>query len=240
LEHKIRVATRDLDPVRDTHRSNLALQELLATIAKAPRLQDGGSVQTRLREQQVLNRLAREFRIDEAELRSQLAQLRQGARTRRAFATSEDAAPRKKRRLAQDESHLFELLLLRPEAVPGVLERVAISALRTETAKLMFEKYADLEAAGVYADLNRLLIEFDDVELKSLLVKLDEDAHRKSKSDFDMAIKEAVAKFTKKHAEEELRGDQAALSKFSLEDDLEEGKRRLQEIVRKAREVSET
>ncbi len=83
-------------------------------------------------------------------------------------------------------------------------------------------------------------MEFDDADMKSLLVALDEDAHRKSKSDLEMAIKEAIAKFTKKFTVEEIRGDQAALSNINLEVDLEEGKRKLEEIVRKAREVSET
>ena len=65
LDHKIRIATDGVDLSRDTHRANRALEEILATLAKSP----GGGVdagQTRLRQQQVLSRLSREFRVDEA------------------------------------------------------------------------------------------------------------------------------------------------------------------------------
>lgn len=234
LEHKIQTTTKNFDPMRDTHQANQALHDLLTTIAKAPRLQDGGSVQTRLREQQVLNRLSREFRIDEAELRSQLGQLRRNARSKMPFVASEPTQKRKPT-LAMCEKDLFELLLRQPDAIPSVLERVALSALRTDAARLLYEKYADLEAEGVHADLNRLLVEFDDVEMKSLLVGLDENAHRKSTSNFELVLRDVVAKFTHDQTEHEIRGDKAALSAISHED----GVRKLQEILRKRCEVNE-
>ena len=82
LEHKIRLATQGIDVVRDTHQANRALQELLTVLAAAPRLQDGGSQENHLRQQQILAKLASKFRIDEIHLRGQLSEIRSRARTK--------------------------------------------------------------------------------------------------------------------------------------------------------------
>ena len=263
LEHKIRLSTNGLDPLRDTHRANLALQDLLSTIAKAPRLQEGGSMQNRLREQQVLNRLSHEFRIDEGHLRGQLSELRRSAPAkkydarefgggpdfgqpefdesqigefeRRGGQENQNSKPSKPT-LANAERQLFELLMLRPDSVPAMLEQVASSSLQTETARQLYEKYADLEAQGVHADLNRLLDEYEDAAMKSLLAGLDEEAHRKAESDFDFALKEAMQRFSLLFTETEIREEQASLSSVSED----EGLKMLDAIIRKRREVSET
>ena len=269
LEHKIQVSTRGIDPLRDTHRANLALQDLLSTIAKAPSLQNGGSVQNRLREQQVLNRLSREFRIDEGHLRGQLSELRRSTPTKSSFDTRGYGGGPDYADMEVDESHmgeversgggktgggkngnrqagkpklenaerqLFELLILRPDSVPVMLEQVAISSLRTETARQLYEKYADLEAEGIHADLNRLLDEYEDLQMKSFIVGLDEEAHRKVESDFDFALTEAMQRFNALFTETEIREEQASLSNVSED----EGLKMLDAIIRKRREVSET
>jgi hypothetical protein len=42
LEHKVRIATQGIDLVRDTHRANQALEEILGTMARAPKQRAGG------------------------------------------------------------------------------------------------------------------------------------------------------------------------------------------------------
>lgn len=78
LEHKVRIATHGIDLLRDTHRANRALEDILATIAKAAgtAAEPGLVAGSRLREQQVLARLARQFGLPEHALRSRLGQLR--------------------------------------------------------------------------------------------------------------------------------------------------------------------
>ncbi|MEZ6118366.1 MAG: DNA primase [Pirellulaceae bacterium] len=80
LEHKIRSTTAGLDLIRDTHKANVALNELLTTLARAPKSQLGKTDAANvLREQQVLVRLAREFQLDEQQLRKQLEEIRRFA-----------------------------------------------------------------------------------------------------------------------------------------------------------------
>ncbi len=76
LEHKTRVATRGIDVLRETHKANQALEDILATIAKAPAQVTGAAADVRLREQQLLTRLARQFGLPEQELRSRVNDLR--------------------------------------------------------------------------------------------------------------------------------------------------------------------
>ncbi|HND51537.1 MAG TPA: DNA primase [Pirellulaceae bacterium] len=75
LEHKLRVATQGIDLTRDTHLANRALEDILATLAGAPKptILDGS---VGLRQQQVVARLARQFHLDEVDLRARLNELR--------------------------------------------------------------------------------------------------------------------------------------------------------------------
>ena len=59
LEHKIRTATRGIDLANDTHRANLALENILTTIARGTgdSMVDAAS----LRAKQLIARLARQF-----------------------------------------------------------------------------------------------------------------------------------------------------------------------------------
>lgn len=80
IEHRIRTATAGIDVVRDTHRANLALEQILETVAKSPLVRDGLPSATALREQQLLVRLARQFGVPQDLVRQRLRDLRQSAR----------------------------------------------------------------------------------------------------------------------------------------------------------------
>src|SRR5690606_17097307 len=51
LEHLFQVETEGLDPLRDTHAANLALERILKVVAQSPRLKPGGDSSFRLRQQ---------------------------------------------------------------------------------------------------------------------------------------------------------------------------------------------
>ena len=74
LEHKIRTATAGIDLTRETHRANQALESILATLARAA----SSSGADTLRMEQLLTRVAREFRLDETVVRNRLGELRRG------------------------------------------------------------------------------------------------------------------------------------------------------------------
>jgi DNA primase len=204
LEHKICTRIAGLDPIGDPHRANLVLEELLGVIAKVPRIQQAGSSDFRLREHQFLNRLSRQFRIDEAELRGRVAELR---RKTRAYPLSGASAEQESQplRLAPIERDLFELLLRHPDAIPSVLDVIPIAALQTDSARQLFAKYTQVEAEGIMADFDRLMLEFDDPAMKSLIVELDERARGKVAFDSDVILRDLLALFERRRLEKDLR-----------------------------------
>jgi DNA primase len=93
IEHRIRTAQEGVEIDRDTFAASKALESILAALSKAPLSRPGGiSAAARLREQQVLVRLAREFHVEESALRARLAELRQAASPHRGRATAPPTA----------------------------------------------------------------------------------------------------------------------------------------------------
>src|SRR5262245_10495818 len=80
LEHKIRTATRSIDLARDTHRANLALEDILTTIARG--LTAGTHDASGLRAAQLIARLARQFALDEADVRTRFSQICRGVKSK--------------------------------------------------------------------------------------------------------------------------------------------------------------
>ena len=86
LAHKYQLETAGIDLVNDTHRANRALENMLELLARGQattpkfRAKDDGA--TRLREQQVLARLARDFRISDHDLRERIDEYRRNMQRR--------------------------------------------------------------------------------------------------------------------------------------------------------------
>lgn len=183
LEHKFRVATQGIRLTEDTHRANQALEDILATIAKAPRSLTAATTETRLREQQLLARLARQFTVAESDLRTRLHDLRSQAATRTA-APRAAAAPAQKpprvRDLAPRDIELLEILLLYPELVPEAFSRIDVGQLTAAAAQTIYHTIHCLHDAGRTPDFGNTLTALDDPHLKNLVVELDERAHAKA------------------------------------------------------------
>ena len=75
LEHLFHVETADIDPLRDGHAANLALESILKVMAGS-RATFGGDSSFRLRQQQLLSRLANHFRLPQEDIRRRLNDLR--------------------------------------------------------------------------------------------------------------------------------------------------------------------
>lgn len=178
LEHKFRTATEGIDLASDTHRASRAVEEILSTIAKAPRLQSSTTESIRIREQQILGRVARQFRLPEEEVRKRLAELRKGIKPSRS-----PEAPTAQPTISQLTTHeqeLFEILVLHPELVPVAIERIGVEDMSGPLARLLLSTYLELEVAGETLDFPRVLTEVEDAQLKNILVELDERAQRKA------------------------------------------------------------
>ncbi len=192
LEHKARVATAGINLVNDTHRANQALEDILSTIAKAPRRTEGSGTDLRLREQQMLGRLARQFSLPEHELRSRLNDLRRQSESRPARQREPDSiqpvhsAP-KVREMDPREIELLEILILHPEMVEQAIREVDFGQLQSDVVKQLYRTIQSIHAAGRTPDFGNVLTEMEDPHLKNIWVELDERAHAKAATAHDDA-----------------------------------------------------
>lgn len=187
LEHKLNAMTGKLGARPAMHHINQALEEMLTTLAQAPRLQSGTTAQSRLREHQVLARLARQFSVAEEELRLRLRDLRRRMTSSPAAQSEQDAlsntAAHSAIPLTAWERELLEIVLLEPEAVPAAAEVITAEQMESPQARMIFTRCCQLSHAGITPDFDRLLLEFDQQEIKTLLVDLDEQGRAKTFDD---------------------------------------------------------
>lgn len=93
LEHAVQTEAAGIDVRRDVHASSQALGRLIACIAHAPRLRGDTTIEDRLREEKILQRLAFRFQAPEEDVRARLtAERRQ--RSKRSGQQTIDVAPR--------------------------------------------------------------------------------------------------------------------------------------------------
>jgi DNA primase len=216
LEHKLGVMASKLSVRSTTHDINVALEEILTTLAKAPRLQTGTTAQARLREHQVLARLARQFGIVEEELRLRLRDLRRRATSSQtndpASAEMNSEAVISADSLQPWERELLEIILLEPEAVPAAAEVIAPQQIESSVARTIFSRCCQLSQAGVTPDFDRLLLEFDQPEIKSLLVDLDEHARSNVTSEPTIRLRLLLESMQHKSMNRELDEKQRMIS----------------------------
>ncbi len=177
LEHKFRTATESISATSGVHEANQALEEVLSTLAKAPRLAAAAAGAARLKEEQILNRLATKFGISEERVRARLTSLRQTARPREraAVAAAEPEAPTV---LDPWERRLLEIAIVAPELLPRMREEILAEQLTSPSARAILT--CSYEWCGASSSLfDHLLVQFDEPELKSLIVDLDERGRAK-------------------------------------------------------------
>jgi DNA primase len=216
-DYKFQLETRGIDLVRDTHRAHRALENLLRVVASMSRSARGDLGALRLREQHLLNRLARDFHLDEDELRQRLADLR---RRRPASSTlaAETTPAAAKPRLEPSERELFEAILQQPDAAGTVFETLRITQLKTATARQLYQVFSQLRDAGQSASFSSVLLAVDDPAMKSLLVELDEAGQQKHASDHQQVFHELLQTFNRRSTEEQLQRQQAELESDQLDE----------------------
>jgi len=226
LEHKIRVATRGIDLARDTHRANLALEDILKTIASG--MSAGAVDAASLRAAQLIARLARQFGLSEGDVRTRFGQLRKGAKTTEPPAEPTPETPRSHKLSAMSafEMELLEILCLHAELAPTALADVAEHDLTSPTARELFQTYRRLEESGQSLEFNTVLAEIEAPELKHVLVELDDLAHDKSPKailDGPDRLRSVIRQIHQQHELRELRQTEAALEQrtFNEQEELD-------------------
>ncbi len=183
LEFKLRRVSAGFDPLVDTHRANAAIEAMLSLLAKVPAEGLISNEAFRLRQNQVLPRLARQFSIPEDTLRERLTQMRtRQSRYKRKDQDETETQPKRLMRpgdLSPFERELLELIIVAPQVAPIALERVQSGWLECEGARAMLDAYQQLEFSGESLEFASVLNALEDPSLKSLLVTLHEQANAK-------------------------------------------------------------
>jgi DNA primase len=157
-----------------------AVESVLAALARASARSSLPSSQTRLREDQVLGRLARRFGLSRESLRDRLLALRddagRGGRSRRtadenAASDITETAPA---RLSAWDREVLEVLVGVPEAAGLIVREVQSAELESREGRLVLEAARRLHGEGRPVELPGLLLEIADPAIQSLLVAVDE------------------------------------------------------------------
>ena len=196
LKHKFRQATAGRDEQSAAHEASIALEQVLSTVARAPRLQSGTTTASKLKEQYVLSYLAHQFRVPEEALRKRIASIRNEVRKPSAAAAPAHApAANEPKKLLDRDYLLLEILVQSPEWMAEAQAQVAPEELRCLKVRAIYAKCRELCQAGILPTFDRLLLEIDDGELKTVLVELDEAHYAKNCSDRSQELQELLAAF---------------------------------------------
>ncbi|MCA9186949.1 MAG: DNA primase [Planctomycetales bacterium] len=243
LEHRIRVATRGIDVLNDLHASNRALEEILTTLSKAPVPTGPAAAAARLRQQQILSRLSRQFRVDEHELGLRLTSLRSsskpaapmsarpavippaagGAPAGRSAVDAASAAVSGQMsqrqcvvELDRWERDLFEILLHDPSLAVVAVDCVQPEFLRSASAMQLLTVYRELVEQGRGTDYASVMLAVDDATLKGLLVEMDEASQAKRVEDPEAVLREIANAFYLRDEDQRLRKQQTLLEQGAL------------------------
>jgi len=220
FEHKLQTLTRDLDPTSGTHAENIVLEDMLSTLAKAPRMQSADQGATRLREQQLLARLARRFTVSEEEIRRRLTELRRNAAARRPSASPDQQRSQSQPvKLEVAESELLEILLQHPELASQAAQAVAPHQLSNELARRVYTKMIALVQADILPTFEKIILEFEQPVEKNLLVELDERGRDKSTDEFQSRLADVLASFQRQTEKKQTEVDKQRLQEQHMDED---------------------
>jgi len=198
LEHKINITTRGKTPKIGTHQAATALEDILATMARAPSLQKGGDTKHKLREEAILARIARDFHVPDDSIRTRLRELRsQNEGVRSSTATQIDQIAHDQPIQIRDpwEQELLEILLQEPEAVLKCTESVSPDELRDPVAQLIYRQAVALAEEGTTPDFSQLITAFDNPSMKNLLATLDDRGLARGGSELAKQLPDLLASF---------------------------------------------
>jgi len=177
LDFKLSGLTRGIDLQRQTHEAHRALESVLSTLAQARPSLGGSAWSSRIRQEQMLARLARTFQVDMETLRRRLGELRRRRTDRSAGPGA--AAPVGGARRDAWELELVELMTLDPGIAAEVVRRCAPDQCEHPGVSQILSAGRELLADGRPVDFEHLMVRLEDDRLKHLLVEAAEAAARK-------------------------------------------------------------
>ena len=234
FEHKLQTLERNLGTASGTHAENIALEDMLSTLAKAPRLQSADQGATRLREQQLLARLARRFVVSEEELRRRLTSLRRDAAARApSNDLDENYVQNEPVKVHPAESELLEVLLQQPELATQASQAVSPHQLSNESARRVYAKMIALAQANILPTFEKIILEFEQPAEKNLLVELDERGQDKGTDGIETRLSDVLAHFQRQSQQKQTEVDRQRLQEQQIDED--EALNLLNQVVQRER-----
>lgn len=161
-----------------------AVESVLVALSRVSDRSTLAPSQRRLREDQVLGRLARRFGLSREALLGRLSALRKDFSARMPTTAETDGEPRVERflpvtptRLPAWDREVLEVLVGVPEAMGLVIREIPVDDLEHRGSRTVLETARRMHAEGREVSLGALLLELTDPALHSLLVAVDSGIH---------------------------------------------------------------
>ena len=181
--------------------------------------------------------------MDEQELRRRLTALRRRAAARpaavRPFAQPADesaAAPSEP--IDSWQQAVLELAIGHPESLSAIRSRIGLECLAAEACRLIYERCCRLADENILPTFDRLMLEFDEPAVKSLLVGVDErvQATGQRSADPEALLDQLVMTMKRTEAEKQRPAEIATLREGGLDDQQQAAM--LEDIIRQRRTVT--
>jgi len=183
IAHKILKETAGVDLVHDTHRSNIALENILKTLARTPAAMLNQSAAKKMRHDQLVIRLARQFQLVPDQVKQRLVEIRNSIRPiatqRSEFAADERIDYAK---LNRNETELLQILIQDPGLLDTTIERVVPDDFQPGVLKDLYSVMEDFSHHGKEVGFEQLSLELEDQRLKSLVDYLYSEATEKKRA----------------------------------------------------------
>ena len=197
----------------------------------------------RLRQQQMLARVARDFRVTEADVRQRLREIRSKAAKITGEAANTPQAPTAHSHAVESrlipetpaiawtaaaldprERELLELLVVHPTLAITALQELSPEDLPSSPARDIFLTYRSLEEEGLELEFPQVLSALANESLKSLFIELDERAtakDAKALQDPPTRLRSVIDRLRMHEQQREHRERLAVLEEQKLESDAE-------------------
>lgn len=183
LEHKLKSETSGIDLFRDTHAANVALENILSTMAKIPNSLTSTPSAVKLKRDQLLARIAKLFGLDRNEIRERLAEVRRRQRPQPRYTEPTEPAPQvapvKLDKLENREAELLQLLLIDNSILDEVIENISPEQFVTGPLKNLYEEIGECFHNGEDIAYESLMLRFESMEQKNLVAMLNDLASEK-------------------------------------------------------------
>ena len=178
-------------------------------------------------------------------MRRRLTALRHNAKPRPSIAP--DASVRRMRRTSvprmrprrwtPGSGELLELIVARPECIESARSRIAAGDLAAAPCRRIFETCCRLADEGVLPTFDRLMLEFDEPAIQSLLVDLDKSGQAKGRAaaDPEALLADLVKTMTRREIERRRPAQIVSLREGGMDD--REQAALLEEIIRQKKDL---